>query len=77
MAQAYYESDSDSSDPDAHIKGIIKNIKSEQLLAGSGAGNYWPVTQTNNKSINRVPLTQCGLTTGPRENSNKTIQRGV
>ena len=75
--QADYESDSESSDSASQIKGITKNREHNWLLAGDGAGNYLPVTQTKNKSINRVTPKKIGLMTGPMDQYNKTIQFGI
>ena len=72
--QADYDSNSDSSDPSSHINGRSKKSKYNLLIEGDGTGNYRPVGQTNNKSINGVTYTQCGLATVPRDQYNKTIQ---
>ena len=64
----YSDPDRDRSDPDSRIKGRSKK-------RGAGAGNYWPMTQTNNKIIKRVTFTKCYLMTGPKENYNNKIQR--
>ena len=72
--QEYSDYDIDSSDPAYGIKGRSRNRKYYWLLAVDGAGNFLPLTQTKNKSTKRVTPTQRGLTTGPRDQNNKTIQ---
>ena len=54
-------SESDSSYSASQIKEKSKNIKSNVFITRYGAGNYRPVTQTNNKIIKRVTSTQYGL----------------
>ena len=44
---------------------------------GDGAGKYWPVNQTKNKSINRDTFTQFWLMILPRHHANDTLQHEV